>query len=304
MARASAAAIAGAGSTTPDPTGTFTNGSALGGARQLDAVLDVERHDPVAEAVDHGGRIGATDRDPEDVDLEVDARRRGRPRSRSITGMPSSTAISSLWLWIAQAQAVLRGDVAGGRDRVDRRSRPPPRSASPLRAHDHPRRPELGEGARGARHRLPVVDVGPGVRARDREPRSSSTRRAAAGSPPGTSTVSTPANPASGDRRQRRDIEAHARRHRTGPGRGTCTAGPRAAAASGAPPRQRREPVLEPEPLAGERQEPRPALVRRRHERERQPREGRRRAARQPRRRPPSRGAVMSATPVPQQPIA
>ncbi len=45
-------------------------------------------------------------------------------------------------------------------------------------------------------------------------------------------------------------------------------------------------PVVEPEPLADERQEPRPALVRRRHQREPQPRERRRRIAGQP---PPDR---------------
>ncbi len=43
-----------------------------------------------------------------------------------------------------------------------------------------------------------------------------------------------------------------------------------------------RQPVLEPEPLASERQEPRAALVRRRHERELQARQRRRRIARQP----------------------
>ena len=49
------------------------------------------------------------------------------------------------------------------------------------------------------------------------------------------------------------------------------------------------KPVLEPEPLAGERQEPRPALVGRRDERERQLRECRRRARRPATPRPRSR---------------
>ena len=158
-------------------------------------VLDMERDDPLAETVDAPSPGPPADPDPEDVDLEDDGRiepvRAGAGRPGRHRGVASRRR--------------------GCDSRATARAAPRPRSAfirsakastSPTDGNgppgdDDPLRAELGQGGRGpsnASRSSASVQV---CELATCKSAASSAWRAATGSPPGTSTVSTPRKPTS-----------------------------------------------------------------------------------------------------------
>ena len=144
-----------------------------------------------AEVADDRVRGGAADHDPEDVDLEVDGRI-GRIAEERVTG---TGALDVLHLPVVvvdpDAEPVPGRDGGAGVERV--------REAADVVARvelvprdDDPRRPDRRRVRADPVERVRVVDRCPGVGARHGEPASASAARAAATSPPGTPTVSTP----------------------------------------------------------------------------------------------------------------
>ena len=166
-----AAAIAGAGSTSPCPTGDVHERLGVVRARRQRAARPsraatrpARRGSPIDRR-----RIGAADDDPEDVDLEVDAA--VRPRRETLDGpaTPSTRRHLLVVVVIAEAQPVLarRSRPAAASPSANASSLPRGRSRARTRSSAATRARPTPPAARA--ERVEVAMVGPGVGARDRQ---------------------------------------------------------------------------------------------------------------------------------------
>jgi hypothetical protein len=133
--------------------------------RQLDAVLEVERHDPRTEPPDQLGRVRPTDDRPEDVDLEVErvAARGGEAVDdrRPIDGRHLAAVVV-----VRQSKTVLGGDLSDRGDPIDQGGERIGRGRG-LGRDDDPRRPKLRDGHRSTSEHIAVTEISPRVGAGD-----------------------------------------------------------------------------------------------------------------------------------------